>query len=111
MNIELLVVPDCPNEAVAATRLRRALDGIGLLDAVFTRRIITTQAEAERAGFTGSPTVLVDGQDLFPAADAVPGLACRIYLTPDGTGGAPDPARLREALQRLAPLLRADWGH
>jgi hypothetical protein len=108
MNIELLVVPDCPNEGVAATRLRRALDEIGLLDKEFALRTITTQAEAEEAGFTGSPTILVDGQDLFPEPAAAPGLACRIYRTPSGQTGVPDPAQLRGALQRLAPLLRTD---
>jgi hypothetical protein len=108
VNIELLVVPDCPNEAVAATRLRRALDAIGLLDKEFTRRTITSHAEAEKTGFTGSPTILINGQDLFPEPDAAPGLACRIYRTPSGQTGAPEPAQLREALQRLAPLLRTD---
>jgi hypothetical protein len=108
VNIELLVVPDCPHEAVAATRLRRALDEIGPLDAAFTRRVVTTWAEAEKAGFTGSPTIPVDGHDLLPEPEPAPGPACRIHRTPGGHDGTPDPARLRETLQHPAPLLRTD---
>ncbi|MGZ3100661.1 hypothetical protein [Streptomyces sp. H72] len=41
------------------------LDELGLHDTTFTTRTIADQAEAERLGFTGSPAILVDGQDPF----------------------------------------------
>jgi hypothetical protein len=61
-------------------------------------REIVTEADAEREGFAGSPTVRVDGVDLFPIDDP-PGLNCRIYVLRDGRiSPTPDPEDLRAAL-------------
>ncbi|MEV5987498.1 hypothetical protein AB0L85_21180 [Streptomyces sp. NPDC052051] len=98
MEIEVLVVPDCPNEKVAAERLRQALDDVGLSEVGFTTRVITEEAEAERRGFTGSPTVLIDGRDPFAEPGRTPGLACRVYRTPEGLSGAPSTEQLRQVL-------------
>ena len=51
MDVELLVVPDCPNEAPAAALLRTALDDVGLARTPVTTTVIDTPAEAERRGF------------------------------------------------------------
>jgi hypothetical protein len=102
MEIEVLVVLDCPNAEPAAERLRRALDDAGLHDTGFTTRVIADQAEAERTGFTGSPTILLDGYDPFAEPGRPPGLACRVYRTPDGPAGAPDLGRLRQAITDAA---------
>ncbi|GJF03551.1 hypothetical protein ABZ628_27425 [Streptomyces diastaticus] len=72
MNIEVLVVPDCPSEEPAADLLRRALDDIGLRDIGFATRVVTGQEEAERIGFTSSPTILVDGRDPFAEPEGQP---------------------------------------
>jgi hypothetical protein len=98
MNIELLVVPDCPNAQPAADRLRQVLDGMGRSDVTSTTRVIADQAEAESAGFTGSPTYLIDGRDPFAEPGRAPGLTCRVYPTPDGLAGMPTPDQLRQAL-------------
>ncbi|MBS2964614.1 hypothetical protein KGA66_16275 [Actinocrinis puniceicyclus] len=103
MRIELLLVPDCPNGGKAAGRLRLALDEVGLSDATFTTRVIATQAEAQAAGFGGSPTILIDGRDPFAPPGAVPALACRLYRTEHGTDTAPDLAQLRRALRDADP--------
>ncbi|MFF6829141.1 hypothetical protein [Streptomyces longwoodensis] len=102
MEIEVLVVPGCPNEQTVADRLRRALDDIGLRGTKFTTRVIADQTEAERDGFTGSPTILVDGRDLFTEPGRPPGLACRVYRTPHGLAGAPDASQLQRALTAVA---------
>ncbi|KOU36258.1 hypothetical protein [Streptomyces sp. WM6378] len=99
MEIEVLVVPDCPNEQPAVEQLRQALDDTGLRETVFTTRVITDQAEAERSGFTGSPTILIDGRDPFAEPGHAPGLACRVYQTPDGLAGLPALEELRQALR------------
>jgi hypothetical protein len=44
--------------------------------------VIADQAEAESAGFTGSPTFLVDGHDAFAEHGRSPGLACRVPEAP-----------------------------
>lgn len=102
MEIEVLVVPDCPNQQLVEERLRQALDGAGLAGTPFTTRVITDQAEAERSGFPGSPTILVDGRDLFAEPGAVPSVTCRIYRTPHGLAGAPEADQIRQALQAAA---------
>ena len=106
MGIELLITPGCPAQVLAATRLRRGLDGIGLFVTDFTIRTIDSMQDAEQAGFLGSPSILVDGLDLFPNPTAAPALTCRVYPTPHGTDIAPDPDQLRIALQLAFPLLR-----
>jgi len=105
MGIELLITPGCPAQGLAATRLRRGLDDIGLFGMDFTVRTITSMQDAEQAGFLGSPSILVDGLDLFPDPTAAPALTNRVYPTPRGTDGAPHPDQLRLALQLAFPLL------
>ncbi|PZG89270.1 hypothetical protein C1I97_31530 [Streptomyces sp. NTH33] len=102
MEIEVLVVPDCPNQQLAEERLRQALAAIGLPGLRFTTKVIADPDEAERSGFTGSPTILVDGRDPFAEPAATPSLSCRIYRTPAGPAGAPGIDQLRKALEVAA---------
>ncbi|MCC3768781.1 hypothetical protein K6I34_000781 [Streptomyces sp. UNOC14_S4] len=99
MKIEVLVVPDCPHQQLAERRLRQALDDAGMAATGYTTRVIAEQAEAERSGFTGSPTILIDGRDPFAQPGAAPSLACRIYRTPDGPAGAPGVDQIRRAIE------------
>lgn len=107
MSVELLVVPNCPNEARAAGLLRTALDDVGLRDVRFTTTVIDTQESAEARHFIGSPTILLDGIDPFNEPHGTPGLACRVYLGTDGLGGIPDLRDLRKALKRAAESSRS----
>ncbi|AWZ08587.1 MULTISPECIES: hypothetical protein [unclassified Streptomyces] len=102
MDIEVVVVPDCPHEQPAVELMRRALDDMGLHDVRFGTRVISDHHEAERAAFTGSPTFLLDGRDPFAEPGGAPGLACRIYRTPSGLAGLPTPGQLRQALEAAA---------
>lgn len=101
MDIELLVVPDCPNEPAAAELVRRALADTGVR-ATVTRSVIATEDEARRRGFIGSPTIRVDGRDPFAQPGTLVGLSCRLYQTPDGLAGVPSLPDLRQALKRAA---------
>jgi len=67
-------------------------------------REIETDDDARAAGFVGSPTILIDGVDLVPAArDETIGLSCRVYRRRDGrVSPTPDPDDLREALKCAA---------
>ncbi|HXH78738.1 hypothetical protein [Nocardioides sp.] len=60
--------------------------------------MVDTIEEAERVGFHGSPSILVDGVDAFAEPGDGVGLSCRIYRTPDGLAGAPTIEQLRAAL-------------
>ncbi|WP_207931064.1 hypothetical protein [Streptomyces sp. 8K308] len=87
MKIEVLVVPGCSPQRLAEERLRQALGCAGLSGESFTTRVIGDQAEAERSGFTGSPTILFDDRDPF----AVPGPLARL-LAVGGVPGLPHSA-------------------
>ncbi|MDQ2738313.1 MAG: hypothetical protein M3Y35_06800 [Actinomycetota bacterium] len=100
MDVELLVIADCPNGTRAAALLCSALRNLGLGRVEITTTVITSPEHAERRGFTGSPTILIDGNDPFPEPDQPSALACRVYPTSSGPGGIPDLRMLREALKR-----------
>jgi hypothetical protein len=89
MDVELLVVPDCPNESVALSLLRLAFDRVGLAAQPVRISVIASQQQAEERGFVGSPTILVDGVDPFAVAGQGPAFACRVYATPAGLSGVP----------------------
>jgi len=62
------------------------------------RHLVETAEEAERIGFHGSPSILVDGVDVFAEPGADVGLSCRVYRSADGLAGAPTLEQLRAAL-------------
>ncbi|MCX4550278.1 organomercurial lyase [Streptomyces sp. NBC_01500] len=96
MRITVLTVPDCPNGPVVQARITTALGG---RDAEMELVEVSEQAEAERAGMTGSPTVLLDGVDPFGSAGATPSVSCRIYRHAGGeVDGAPSVDELRTVL-------------
>jgi len=100
MDVELLVVPDCPNEATARDLLRDAARQAGITDLRLTVTVIDTDEHARLRGFIGSPTFLVDGVDPFAVTGAAVGVSCRIYRSGDGASGVPDLTALRAALVR-----------
>jgi hypothetical protein len=101
MQVRLLYVPGCPNLDVARERVRQAAAVLGLTPVV-REQTVTTQDEAEALGFVGSPTVLVDGDDVVPVRTAVPSLACRLYRTVGRTEGAPTVEDIALAMQKRA---------
>ncbi|MDW3221085.1 MAG: thioredoxin family protein [Acidimicrobiales bacterium] len=98
MDVTLLYFDDCPNWLEADAHLRTL--AAERRDLHITRRIVDTPEAAEETQFRGSPSILVDGLDIFADADAPVGLSCRVYQTPDGTAGAPTIEQLREVLCR-----------
>jgi hypothetical protein len=118
--VELLWWDGCPSTERARSELALALAELGLPDAEIRMREIRTDAQARAAEFGGSPTILIDGQDLVGAPPARPGdgelgdgdepggLSCRIYRRRDGRiSPTPDPDDLREALRRAATRAEA----
>jgi hypothetical protein len=92
----------CPSTERALAAVREAVAELGLSGVEVQMREIATEDDAQDAGFVGSPTILIDGKDLVPAAeDEQIGLSCRVYRRRDGrVSPIPDPDDLREALQR-----------
>lgn len=104
MEITLQYFDGCPNWEVLDRRLAELLDGRS--DIRVTRQLVETAEDAERLGFHGSPTVLVDGVDPYADEHTPVGLACRVFRTPAGPGGSPTVEQLREAIS--GPALTGD---
>jgi hypothetical protein len=102
VDVELLVIAECPNEGATAVLVRRALDDVGLAAVPIRTRVVSTQEEAERLRFIGSPTVRIDGDDPFSNGDSPARLACRVYVSDGVRSGVPDLRTLRQALKRHA---------
>ena len=91
--VEVLHIPGCPHMAVAAGNLRQALADGGFVDVVIRFVEVSTEEDAVRGGFGGSPTFRAGGR--VPFGDPrVDGVGCRIYRTPGGLRGAPTVAQL-----------------
>ncbi len=95
MDVALQYFDDCPNWRVADERLRAALRLLGRNDGAVRYVRVATAQDAERIGFRGSPTILVDGHDPFGMPDSAAGLACRVY----DNGSVPSVERLVEVLR------------
>ena len=99
MQIDFLYWAECPSHPQAWQRLLDALDALAIQAEV--RRVeITTDEEALRWGFPGSPTIRVNGQDIDPAAKRLPArLTCRLYYRDDGRPSPlPPESMIRRAL-------------
>ncbi len=96
-DIELIWDADCPNVAPARDLLRAALDQLGLEPSWSEHEIGTDSAE--RHGGYGSPSILVDGQDVAGAAPSGDSDCCRIYRDVGGRfRGVPELAQVVDAL-------------
>jgi len=101
MRIELLWWEGCPSHPEALDELRRIMSEEGLDPELIERREITSDEQAERERFPGSPTILIEGVDVRPADGAPIGLTCRLYRLRDGRPSpTPDPEDVRAALRR-----------
>jgi hypothetical protein len=95
VTLEILQVPGCPGADLLAARLDWMLAG----RLQVTRRVVTSQADAERLGMTGSPTLLADGADPFARPGQLPSVSCRLYPDEHGRPGpAPSASQLCAAL-------------
>lgn len=98
----MLYFVSCPNWQQAARRVRDALDQAGYPATAVTLVPIETDGDAVARGLRGSPTITVDGEDLFPARLPPVALSCRIYPTARGPAGVPDLTDLIAALRERA---------
>ncbi len=83
MKIEFLYWEECPSHDLALRRLREVLAERQIVAPVHLIEV-TTEQQAAALRFPGSPTIRIDGRDLFPAPDGPYGLTCRVYHTDDG---------------------------
>ncbi|MBT2586510.1 DsbA family protein [Arthrobacter sp. ISL-95] len=101
MDYELRTIPGCPNSGPALELFRQALAAEGRDAGDLLVREVTSEAEAEALNFHGSPSFIVNGQDLFPALSA-PALSCRVYASEDTMARLPSTGLLRAAVRGSA---------
>jgi hypothetical protein len=100
MKAEVLYFDGCPTYEAAAKTMSAVLAEEGLETEV-KLVAVNSDEEAGRLRFPGSPTIRVEGEDLFPVAEREDWrLGCRVYATPQGLRGSPTAEMLREALMK-----------
>jgi hypothetical protein len=96
--VEILYFEGCPTYGAAEKTLRGVLAEQGI-EAGVELVAVNTDEEAQRLRFPGSPTIRVDGEDLFPGPErAEYALGCRMYVTREGLGGSPTAEMISKAL-------------
>ena len=102
MRVELLWWDGCPSYPETLADLEGALASAGL-DSQVEMVEVESDEQARRERFPGSPTIRVDGEDLFPCPEEEPySLTCRVYRLRDGRPSpTPDPEDLLEAIRRI----------
>ena len=100
MKMEILYFDGCPTYLAAEKTLREVLEERGIAAEV-ELVAVNTDGEARELRYAGSPTIRVDGEDLFPLPErAEYALGCRMYATSEGLRGSPTSAMLSEALAK-----------
>jgi len=100
MEIELLYWEGCPSHPKALADLQAVIAELGLAAEVKVREV-SSEEQAARERFVGSPTIRVNGKDIVDPGDQPPALNCRVYIRRDGRySPTPDPLDIREALER-----------
>ena len=94
MNIQLLVFEGCPLAEPARENLTKALKTCGI--ETFEEIDILDSASPEHFRDWGSPTILINGQDITGHPKGG-GVSCRVYDTPEGV---PDVQSIVTVLQQ-----------
>lgn len=97
MQIELLHITECPSWVACLKNLRHSLIDLDLDVQVNVTRVDGSNIDQYKR-FQGSPTILVDGRDLFEVDDFDGALSCRVYKTPDGLRGMPTQQQITQSL-------------
>jgi hypothetical protein len=98
MKITIQYFDGCPHWKLAEQRVLDVVKGFSSDQITLERQLIDSPMTAERVGFDGSPTILVDGRDPFVTGAESIGLGCRLFVTENGVQGAPSEAQLRDVI-------------
>ncbi len=102
MKIQLLYFIGCPSWEVALKNLKTAIQQEGI-DGDIQLIHVQDDSEAEKYRFLGSPSIHIDGHDLWPSNRDRYFLSCRVYETPEGRKGFPTVEMILEKLRTVPP--------
>jgi len=97
--IEILYFSGCPSWKQTIDDLKFVLAEKELKPDFKLIKIVSDD-DAKAQKFPGSPTIRVNGRDLFPIEQQNYSLKCRVYSTPQGLIGTPPREMLRERLSQ-----------
>ena len=107
MRIELLHFEGCPG----STETLGILENVVVQEGFAAETLPAIPDPGDWSDFPGSPTILVNGEDLFPAERrTMQATSCRIYATPEGPKNYPTATMVREALVQRS-LGKSSAGH
>ena len=95
---DMLYFDDCPSWKTAAALLEQVVERMDLAAGIDLVRVETDE-EAQEQRFVGSPSIRLNGKDLFPVDHDHYALGCRVYQTPEGMRGWPTEAMLIDSIR------------
>jgi hypothetical protein len=98
--IDVLYFDGCPSWKNALKNLRAALKAENIQAKVHLV-LIGSDEEADKEKFPGSPSIRINGNDLWPLERQTYFLSCRMYRTEEGLKGFPSVSMFRERLKSL----------
>lgn len=110
MRVELLYWDGDPDYMTARQRLVEVLTE-DAFETPIQMISVNSADDAELLAFPGSPTIRIDGEDIFPAGLGGPGLRRRAYPPDDDLEGPPvEPVPGKRLIRRAVERARG-WGH
>lgn len=103
MKVTIQYFDGCPHWRIAEERLRKVVQDLPNDNVTLEYQLIDSPDTADRVGFLGSPTILIDGRDPFVTGTEGVGMTCRVFLTEHGVQGAPTEAQLRGLIAGQLP--------
>ncbi len=100
--VEFLWWRECPSWERALSLLTEEMGAAGIGADALALVEVTTEDDARRLRFPGSPTIRVNGSDVEPGGDGVNGfgLTCRVYRRTDGrVSPLPEREQIKAALR------------
>jgi len=100
MKIELLYFNGCPSWLTALKNLNSVLREEGITETVNVMEIMNDE-QAGQEKFLGSPSIRINGIDLWLEQRENYSLSCRVYATPEGVKGSPTIEMLRSKIRTV----------
>jgi hypothetical protein len=110
MRVELFYSDADPGYMTARQRLVEVLTE-DAFETTIQMISVNTLADAELLAFPGSPTIRMDGADIYPDGVGPPSLGLRVYPPDDDLDAAPrEPIPGKRLIRRAVERARG-WGH
>jgi hypothetical protein len=108
LKVRFLYSDECPSHDEALQRLRSVLEEENV-PADIEIVAVNTFEEAQKEQYPGSPTIMVDGQDICPTRNSNYAPTCRAYRLEDGrVSPLPSVSMMRGAIRAAKENLKSD---